>query len=190
MSDNKTNVKAANANNTYETPQGVFEGAPDISYPLTPGFTPKQPVPIGGVILADAPIEYNKDRKITKVVVKNTGDRPVQIGSHFHFFEVNRAIVFDRAKAFGYHLNIPATTAVRLEPGDMREIELVSYGGKRRVVGFNGLVEGFTGQEDFPTYYPKFDKAMRKVEKLGFGNTTEEKSEEELSKVKNNTQKK
>ena len=87
----------------YITPDGVFTGTPDIAYPNTPGFTPKEPVPVGGVILKDIPIEYNVNRRTVKLTVRNTGDRPIQIGSHFHFFEVNRYMEFDRPKAFGYH---------------------------------------------------------------------------------------
>ena len=81
---------------------------------------------------------------VTTLKVRNTGDRPVQVGSHFHFFEVNRALEFDRAAAFGLHLNIPASTALRFEPGDEREVTLVPYGGKRAVYGFNNLVDGPT----------------------------------------------
>jgi len=81
---------------------------------------------------------------VTTLKVRNTGDRPVQVGSHFHFFEANRALEFDRAAAFGQHLNIPASTALRFEPGDEREVRLVPYGGKRAVFGFNNLVDGPT----------------------------------------------
>lgn len=91
--------------------------------PIVPGFTPKQHVGVGGEILSAEPIEYNEGRYTAKIVVHNTGDRPIQVGSHFHFFEVNRYLEFDRAKAFGCHLNIPATTAIRFEPGDEKEVE-------------------------------------------------------------------
>ena len=100
----------------YVTPNGVYQGVPDIAYPNTPGFSPTEPVAVGGVILRDEPIEYNVNRSTVKLRVRNTGDRPVQIGIHFHFFEVIRYMEFDRPKAFGYHLNIPATTAIRFEP--------------------------------------------------------------------------
>ena len=80
---------------------------------VTPGFTPKQRVGVGGEILSDQPITYNEGRYTAKIVVRNTGDRPIQVGSHFHFFEVNRYLQFDRAKAYGCHLNIPSTTAIR-----------------------------------------------------------------------------
>lgn len=129
-----------------------------------------QPVPVGGVILAETPIEYNLNRKTVKITVRNTGDRPIQIGSHFHFFEVNRYMEFDRPKAFGMHLNIPATTAIRFEPGDEREVELVAFRGKKRIIGFNNLVMGYAGEEDFPTYYPTRTKAIARMEKRGFRN--------------------
>jgi urease beta subunit len=89
-------------------------------------------------------VELNAGRRTATVTVRNTGDRPIQIGSHFHFFEVNRALAFDRPAALGMRLNIPAGTAVRFEPGDSSEVELVALGGLRRAVGFNGLAEGST----------------------------------------------
>ena len=85
---------------------------------------------------------------MTTLKVRNSGDRPVQVGSHFHFFEVNRALEFDRAAAFGLHLNIPSSTATRFEPGDEREVQLVPYGGKRSAYGFNNLVDGPTAGAD------------------------------------------
>ncbi|MFI2754204.1 urease subunit beta [Cellulomonas sp. P22] len=87
-------------------------------------------------------IEINADRAKVTLQVANTGDRAVQIGSHFHFFEVNRALLFDREKAYGMHLDLPAGTGVRLEAGDTREVTLAAYGGGRRVIGFNNLVDG------------------------------------------------
>lgn len=170
----------------YTTPQGVFDGAPSIAYPNTPGFTPDKPVPVGGEILADSPIDYNLNRKTVKLVVRNTGDRPIQIGSHFHFFEVNRYMEFDRPASFGFHLNIPATTAIRFEPGEEREVQLVTFGGKRRIVGFNNLTMGYAGEEDFPTYYPTRIKALGKMEKYGFKSVTEEEAEAECIIKKSN----
>jgi urease subunit beta len=96
----------------------------------------------GEYILKKEDIVANVNRATVKIVVVNTGDRPVQIGSHFHFFEVNKQIDFDRAKAFGMRLNIPAGTAVRFEPGEEKEIELVEFGGDKKVFGFNNLVDG------------------------------------------------
>ena len=101
-------------------------------------------VAIGGYVCHPAPIRFHDKLKVTVLQVRNTGDRPVQVGSHFHFFEVNRALEFDRGAAFGQHLNIPASTALRFEPGDEREVKLVPYGGKRAVYGFNNLVDGST----------------------------------------------
>ena len=116
------------------------------------GFAPEQPTPIGGVVLRSEDIEYNVGRPTTKLTVRNTGDRPIQVGSHFHFFEVNRYLEFDRDAAFGTHLNIPATTAIRFEPGDEREVEVVPFAGKQRMIGFNSLVMGYAGIEDDPVY--------------------------------------
>jgi urease subunit beta len=97
---------------------------------------------VGGYVCHAAPITFNDKVPTTTLLVRNTGDRPVQVGSHFHFFEVNPALEFDRAAAFGLHLNIPASTALRFEPGDEREVNLVPFGGKRAVYGFNNLVDG------------------------------------------------
>lgn len=98
----------------------------------------------GEYFIAKGDIECNVGRRTAKIKVTNTGDRPVQIGSHYHFFEVNRAMSFDRAKAFGMRLNIAAGTAVRFEPGEEKEVELVVYGGLRRAFGNNNLVDGDT----------------------------------------------
>lgn len=87
-------------------------------------------------------IELNQGRPLMTVKVENTGDRPIQVGSHFHFYEVNRALQFDREATKGMRLNIPAGTAIRFEPGDDREVELVAIGGRREIYGFNGLVNG------------------------------------------------
>jgi urease subunit beta len=99
---------------------------------------------VGGYVCHAAPITFNDNLPVTTLLVRNTGDRPVQVGSHFHFFEVNPALEFDRAAAFGLHLNIPASTALRFEPGDEREVSLVPFGGHRGVYGFNNLVDGPT----------------------------------------------
>jgi urease beta subunit len=96
----------------------------------------------GEYFLEADPIEINRGRPVVSIEVANRGDRPVQVGSHCHFFEVNRSLVFDRASAYGMRLNIAAGTAVRFEPGDTREVELVALGGSRLASGLNGLVEG------------------------------------------------
>ena len=140
------------------------------------GFVPEQPVPIGGVVLRSDEIEYNVGRPVTTLTVRNTGDRPIQVGSHYHLFEVNRFLDFDREAAFGMHLNIPSTTAIRFEPGDSKQVEAVAYGGKRRVIGFNSLVEGYAGEEDAPTYYPTRERAIRRMQRLGFKHTKSKQS--------------
>ena len=96
----------------------------------------------GQYFLAADPISINEGRKTVTLLVRNTGDRATQIGSHFHFFEVNRALDFDRPRAMGMRLNIPAGTSVRFEPGQEREVELVAYDGERVVYGFNQQVMG------------------------------------------------
>jgi urease beta subunit len=93
-------------------------------------------------LLAGDPIEINAGRPTRRLEVTNTGDRPIQVGSHFHFAEVNRYLVFDRAAAYGMRLNVASGTAVRFEPGDTREVELVAVGGRREVIGLNRLVDG------------------------------------------------
>lgn len=90
----------------------------------------------------DGNVELNAGRETKTLAVANTGDRPIQVGSHFHFFETNRALKFDRESAYGMRLSIPAGTSVRFEPGDEREVDLVAIGGRRVVRGLNGLTEG------------------------------------------------
>jgi urease beta subunit len=107
-------------------------------------------------------VEANTGRRTARVVVKNTGDRPIQVGSHFHFFEANRALAFDRVTAYGMRLNIPAGTAVRFEPGEEKEIELTVFGGSRKIHGLNALVEG-------PLEAPGArERAVEKARKTGF----------------------
>jgi len=93
-------------------------------------------------------VELNEGRGTLTLTVSNTGDRPVQVGSHFHFFETNRALKFDRERAYGMRLDIPAGTSVRFEPGDEREVGLVAIGGRRVVRGLNGLTEGALDEPD------------------------------------------
>jgi len=102
----------------------------------------------GEYILPGGNIECNVGRLTIKITVVNTGDRPVQIGSHFHFFEVNRLLQFERQKAFGMRLNIAAGTAVRFEPGEEKDVELVSFGGNKKIVGFSNLVNGDINEEN------------------------------------------
>lgn len=96
----------------------------------------------GEIITPKGEIELNANRPTTKLIVANTGDRPIQIGSHFHFYEVNTALKFDREKARGMRLDIPAGTAVRFEPGDEKEITLIPLVGSRQIYGFNNKING------------------------------------------------
>lgn len=116
----------------------------------------------GEYILSSEPVICNYNRKTVTLTVNNTGDRPCQIGSHTHFFEVNKALEFPREKAFGYRLNIPAGTSIRFEPGDSKEVELCELGGARIVYGFNGLTMG--GIRSTVSKNVALDKARR----LGF----------------------
>src|SRR5919199_6711091 len=96
----------------------------------------------GEIIVQEGEIELNPDRPRIQLRVANTGDRPIQVGSHFHFYEVNEALNFDREQTKGMRLDIPAGTAVRFEPGDEREVKLVPFTGSRQVYGFNGRING------------------------------------------------
>ena len=116
----------------------------------------------GEYVLSSDPVLCNSNRKTIKITVRNKGDRPCQIGSHTHFFEVNRALDFPREKAFGYRLNIPAGTSVRFEPGDSKEVELCEIGGKRISYGFNGLTMGSMNSSVV------MHAAVEKAKKLGF----------------------
>src|SRR5213593_3449133 len=109
----------------------------------TPAADRRRPIVIPGeYVLGEGEIVANQGRRTVELTVSNTADRPIQIGSHFHFFEVNRALRFDRAQAFGMRLNVPAGTAVRFEPGDEKRVTLVELAGTRRVFGLNALTEG------------------------------------------------
>jgi urease subunit beta len=132
--------------------------------------------PIGGYVLAKEPIEINVGRPRTKLTVRNTGDRPIQVGSHYHFFEANRYLDFDRGASFGQRLDIPANTAVRFEPGDEKEVTLVPYAGKQFVYGFSNLVDGWTGDGPKPDYRPNREAAIERAQKLGFKFRTDPKS--------------
>ncbi len=94
----------------------------------------------GELIPEDGFIELNQGREVTTLIVANISDRPIQIGSHYHFFESNNGLEFDRQRSIGKRLDIPAGTAIRFEPGDQREVDLVPYAGDRKVFGFNGLI--------------------------------------------------
>src|SRR5580692_7131782 len=116
----------------------------------------------GLVQALDGGIELNAGRRTTRLLAVNTGDRPIQIGSHFHFFEVNKALEFDRAAAFGMRLDIPAGTAVRFEPGASKEVALVGFGGRRELSGLNALTDGTATDQTVR------DAALRRARDVGF----------------------
>ena len=118
----------------------------------------------GQYLLSPDPVEINRGRPSISISVANTGDRAIQVGSHFHFFEVNKSLVFDRSAAFGMRLDVPAGTAVRFEPGDREAVTLVPLGGSRRVTGLNGLTNGSV---DAPSIR---ERAAQRMKERGFGN--------------------
>jgi urease subunit beta len=134
----------------------------------------KSSTPVGGLILAESDIELNVGRPTVTMKVRNTGDRPIQVGSHFHFFETNRYLEFDRARTFGLRLDIPATTAIRFEPGDEKEVKLVPMGGKQYCIGFNNLVDGWTGAGPNKDYRPNFDMAVKRASESGYKSNQEQ----------------
>jgi urease beta subunit len=96
----------------------------------------------GEYLLASDPIVANQGRDQVTILVRHTGDRPIQVGSHYHFFEVNRALEFDREKALGMHLNVAAGSGIRFEPGEEKQVTLVAFGGLRRIFGHQGKING------------------------------------------------
>lgn len=114
----------------------------------------------GEYIISSEAIVANPGRQVVSLQVANTGDRPIQVGSHTHFFEVNKALSFRRQHAYGFHLNIAAGTSIRFEPGDTREVQLVEYGGNKVVFGFSGLVNGPLNE--------KKSEALQKAKERGF----------------------
>ena len=116
----------------------------------------------GEWLLADEPIEINAGRRKLRLSVRNTGDRPIQVGSHFHFFEVNRVLDFDRPATLGMRLDVPSGQSIRFEAGDERDVELVAFGGHGRVIGFNGLLDGATSS------HAAAARAVRQAARLGF----------------------
>jgi urease beta subunit len=118
----------------------------------------------GEIILGQGDIIAFEGRQTVDVTVANTGDRPIQVGSHCHFFEANRALMFDREKAFGFRLQIPAGTAVRFEPGEEKRVTLVAIGGNRVAYGINGLTNGYLDDPAVRT------AAFRRAADLGFSN--------------------
>ncbi len=134
-----------------------------VHEPIRPGRTASESaVRPGEIMTPDEQIELNAGRKRTSLKILNTGDRPVQVGSHYHFFEVNRFLDFNRATAFGMRLDIPAGTAVRFEPGEAREVTLVEFGGTGELLGLNGLTDGSRHAEQTR------ERALRRARERGF----------------------
>ncbi len=102
---------------------------------------------IGEIMALDREIIINQGKCTLRLMVTNTGDRPVQVGSHYHFFEVNKCLTFDRENAYGYHLDIPSGTSVRFEPGEVKEVQLTEMGGRHRVFGLNDLTCGHAADD-------------------------------------------
>jgi len=132
--------------------------------PIRPGRLKQDPAAVmpGEIFTPDGDIELNAGRKKATIKAVNTGDRPIQIGSHYHFFEANKALDFDRAAAFGMHLDIPAGTAVRFEPGEAKEVVLAAFGGSGEIFGLNNLTDGTTKGESAKA------KALAKAKAGGF----------------------
>ena len=122
----------------------------------------------GEILPAEGEVVLNAGRPVQSVTVLNTGDRPIQVGSHYHFFEANRALRFPRATTFGLRLDIPAGTAVRFEPGEEKVVQLVPFGGQRTVFGLNGLTEGNTQEASVR------QRALQKASEQGFLSSREE----------------
>lgn len=119
----------------------------------------------GEIFVKEGAIICNEGRETVKITVTNTGDRPIQVGSHFHFFEVNKAMSFNREKAFGKRLNIVASTAVRFEPGEEKEVILVAIGGNKKAMGFNNLVDGLIDSDTTKK------ESLAKANQLNFKNS-------------------
>ena len=116
----------------------------------------------GEIIISSSEIECNKGKFTKQITVTSNADRPIQVGSHFHFFEVNKMLNFDREAAFGMRLNIASGTAVRFEPGEEKSVELVELGGKKEVYGLNGLTQGSTLDSEVK------ERSLKKAKELGF----------------------
>jgi urease subunit gamma/beta len=146
--------------------EGVFPDGTKlvtVHEPIRPEIdAPPDTLEPGAVWPLDGEIELCANRPRTKLTVVNTGDRPVQVGSHYHFFEVNKALEFERRAAFGMRLDIPAGTAVRFEPGQRKEVGLVGFGGRREISGLNALTDGRTSEDSVK------EEALRRARAFGF----------------------
>ena len=117
----------------------------------------------GEYFTSSEPITANVGKSTTSLSVRNTGDRPIQVGSHTHFFEVNKALEFPREQSYGFHLNVPAGTSVRFEPGETKEIELTEFGGKKIVYGFSGLVNGSLEEKQKEAFKKAAEKGFKGI---------------------------
>lgn len=159
------------------TSEDVMDGVPEMIHEIqleatfpdgTKLVTVHQPITGNGavkpgeILTEEGEIELNAGKDKAQITVTNTADRPIQVGSHFHFFEVNKALEFNRNLAYGMRLDIPAGTAVRFEPGESKRVELVEIGGTREGYGLNGLVEGSMDDEEIKK------KALKKAAEFGF----------------------
>ena len=159
------------------TSEDVMDGVPEMIHEIqleatfpdgTKLVTVHQPITGNGavkpgeILTEEGEIELNAGKDKAQLTVTNTADRPIQVGSHFHFFEVNKVLEFNRNLAYGMRLDIPAGTAVRFEPGESKRVELVEIGGTREGYGLNGLVEGSMDEEEIK------EKALKKAAELGF----------------------
>ena len=145
-------TKLVTVHEPIREPEGMAKRADGDAPPIKPGE----------IIPADGDIELNSGRETAAVKVTNTGDRPIQVGSHYHFFETNKALDFDRATAFGMHLDIPAGTAARFEPGESKSVELVAFGGTGELFGLNNLTDGSIKSDEVK------EQALRRARERGF----------------------
>jgi urease subunit gamma/beta len=179
--EGKTVAELASMGSSLLTTDDVMPGVPEIisfimveaffpdgqklvtvREPIGPGKEPYTPLRPGEYQLADGEIVLNEGKESIKLRVKNLGDRAVQVSSHYHFFEVNPALEFDREKAFGMRMDIPSGTCVRFEPGDEKEVELIPFSGSREIYGLNQLTEG-------PLDDPKVKQAaLKRAKERGF----------------------
>lgn len=175
--EGKSVTELMSVGRTLLSAQDVMEGVPSMIHEIqfeatfpdgTKLVTVHEPIPYEGgivpgeVFVRDGEIVINSGKDSSQISVTNTSDRPIQVGSHFHFFEVNKALEFNRSLAFGMRLDIPAGTAVRFEPGETKRVALVEIGGKRVGYGLNGLVNGCMDEDDVRA------AALEKAKELGF----------------------
>ena len=165
MADSKK--KGSKGKGSQDSDNSAWQRHPDAN----PKVESEENAPVGGHILGEGDIEINAGLPVVTLKVRNTGDRPIQVGSHYHFFEANRYLEFDRPKTFGMRLDIPATTGLRFEPGDEKEVDLVPMRGRQYCFGFNNLVDGWTGDGPNPDFQPNREEAMKLIAEQGYKST-------------------